>query len=342
MTTILVTGPSLDAAAIDLAQRRGARLVFAPAYADESMLIGLLRDSGATAIISRMGRIDLGMIAAAPGLRVIAKHGAGVDNIDIAAAAAHGVPVLSAPGGNAVSVAEHTLAMLLAVTKRLLPLDTGMRAGRWEKPGFIGREIAGLRMGLVGLGAIARDVARMAQVFGLQLAAFDPHAEDAVFAQAGVARFTDLDAMVAQSDILSLHCPLTQDTRHLLNAARLARLPAGAVVLNTARGGLIDEPALLQAVQSGHLAGAGLDSFAIEPPPADHPFLTEPRILLSPHVAGVTAQAGARVARAAVEGALAVLEGKPVPAARIANRHLLSQSAVAALTDPTQHGALCP
>lgn len=341
MTTILVTGPSLDSGAMELATQRGARLVFAPAYASEAMLLDLMRDTGAAAVLSRMGRIDAGLIAQAPALRVIAKHGAGVDNIDLAAAAAHSIPVLSVPGGNAVSVAEHTLAMLLAVTKRVVPVDAGMRAGRWEKPGFLGREIAGLCLGLVGLGAIARDVARMAQGFGLRVVAFDPHAEDTVFTEAGVTRFADLDAMVAQSDFLSLHCPLTQNTRHLLNAERLALLPAGAVVINTARGGLIDEPALLEAVQSGHLSGAGLDSFAVEPPPADHPFLSEPRILLSPHVAGVTVQAGARVACAAVAGALDVLEGKPVPAARIANRHLLSESAVAALTQPSLNGVLC-
>lgn len=341
-TPILVTGPSLDEGAVALAQARGARLVFAPAYADEAMLADLLRDSGAVAILSRMGRIGAKAMDAAPGLRVIAKHGAGVDNIDIRAAAARGIAVLSVPGGNAASVAEHALAMLLAVTKRLVPLDAGMRAGRWDKPGFAGREIAGLRMGLIGMGATAAATARMAQGFGLRVASHDPHAPDAAFDGAGVARVAGLDALLAQSDILSLHCPLTRDTRHLLDAGRLARLPAGAVVLNTARGGLIDEAALLAAVQSGHISGAGLDSFATEPPPPDHPFLSEPRILLSPHIAGVTAQAGARVARAAIEGALDVLQGRPVPAARIANLHLLPDSARTALVHPTRTGAFCP
>ncbi|MCJ8139883.1 hydroxyacid dehydrogenase [Falsirhodobacter halotolerans] len=330
MTTIIVTGPRLDATAVALAEERGATLVFMPPYADEAKLIQTVRDAGATAILSRMGRVTAAVIEAAPDLRVIAKHGAGVDNIDLAAAAERGIPVLSVPGGNAVSVAEHTMASVLAVTKQLGSLDAGMRAGRWEKPGFLGREIAGLRMGLVGIGAIARATARMAQGFGLRVSAYDPHAPDSVFEQAGVARVTDLDALLAGSDIVSLHCPLTAETRNLLDARRLAVLPQGAVVVNTARGGLIDEAALLDAVRSGHLSGAALDSFAVEPPPADHAFFGEPRILLSPHVAGVTAEAGARVARAAVEGALDIIQGRPVPPERVANRHLLAQNAPAA------------
>ncbi|ODT57703.1 MULTISPECIES: NAD(P)-dependent oxidoreductase [Paracoccus] len=330
MTTILVTGPRLDAAAVTLAEERGATLAFMPPYADEASLIAAARETGACAILSRMGRVSAAVIAAAPALRVIAKHGAGVDNIDLAAAAERGIPVLSVPGGNAVSVAEHTMASVLAVTKQLAVLDAGMRAGRWDKPGFLGREVAGLRMGLVGIGAIARATARMAQGFGLQLSAYDPHAPDAVFTEAGVERIADLDTLLARSDILSLHCPLTAETRNLLDARRLALLPQGAVVVNTARGGLIDEPALLEAVRGGHLSGAALDSFAVEPPSADHPFFGEPRILLSPHVAGVTAEAGARVARAAVQGALDIIEGRPVPPERIANRHLLRENAPAA------------
>lgn len=330
MTTILVTGPRLDGAAVKLAEQRGATLEFMPPYADEASLIAAIQESGAEAILSRMGRVSAAVMAAAPALRVIAKHGAGVDNIDLAAAADRGIPVLSVPGGNAVSVAEHTMASVLAVTKQVTTLDAGMRAGRWDKPGFLGREIAGLRMGLVGIGAIARATARMAQGFGLRLAAFDPHAPDAVFTEAGVERVAELEVLLAQSDIISLHCPLTAETRNLLDARRLALLPQGAVVVNTARGGLIDEPALLDAVRSGHLSGAALDSFAAEPPAADHPFFGEPRILLSPHVAGVTAEAGARVARAAVEGALDIIEGRPVPPERIANRHLLRQNAAAA------------
>lgn len=330
MTTILVTGPRLDGAAVKLAEQRGATLEFMPPYADEASLIAAVQESGAEVILSRMGRVSAAVMAAAPALRVIAKHGAGVDNIDLAAAADRGIPVLSVPGGNAVSVAEHTMASVLAVTKQVTTLDAGMRAGRWDKPGFLGREIAGLRMGLVGIGAIARATARMAQGFGLRLAAFDPHAPDAVFTEAGVERVAELEVLLAQSDIISLHCPLTAETRNLLDARRLALLPQGAVVVNTARGGLIDEPALLDAVRSGHLSGAALDSFVAEPPSADHPFFGEPRILLSPHVAGVTAEAGARVARAAVEGALDIIEGRPVPPERIANRHLLRQNAAAA------------
>ncbi|CAM3252511.1 hydroxyacid dehydrogenase [Paracoccus nototheniae] len=324
--TILVTGPAVHPAAVRLAHDRGYALAFTPAYPDSALLQDRLRQTGAVAILSRMGVLDAAAIGSSGALRVISKHGAGVDNIDLAAAAARGIPVLSSPGANAVSVAEHALALMLAVTKRIGPLDAGLRAGRWDKPGFAGREIAGLRIGLVGLGAIAQALVPMARGLGLIVQAHDPHADPALFDRLEVMRHADLDSLLAGSDIVSLHCPLTDATRGVLNARSLAVLPQGAVIINTARGGLIDDPALLDAVRSGHLSGAGLDSFAQEPPPADHPFLSEPAIVMTPHIGGVTAEANARVGVEAIRIAIDLLEGRAVPPARIANRHLLDGS----------------
>ncbi|MDD8022277.1 MAG: hydroxyacid dehydrogenase [Paracoccaceae bacterium] len=321
---ILVTGPDLDPSAVKLAQDYGFETVHTPAYADAAVIADLMKQSGAEAILSRMGRIDASVMDAAPQLRVISKHGVGVDNIDLAAAAARGIPVLMATGANAVSVAEHAIALLLATVKRVLPLDAGLRAGRWEKPGFLGRELAGARLGLLGMGAIAQATGRMAKGLGLEIYGYDPYAKPEVFEALGATRCERLEDLFAQSDVLSLHCPLTNETRGVVNAEAIARMPKGAYVVNTARGGLIDEAALVAAIRSGQLAGAGLDTFAVEPPAADHPFFAEPAIVLTPHIGGVTREAGARVGVEAVRGIIQVIAGEAVAPERIANRALLA------------------
>lgn len=330
--TILVTGPDLDPAAAALIRERGFEAVHMPPYANGELVAEFLRKTGAIGVVSRMGRIDATAMDAAPGLRVISKHGVGVDNIDLAAAGARGIPVLVATGANAVSVAEHTIALLLATVKRIVPLDAGLRAGKWEKPRFLGRELAGSRIGLLGIGAIAQATARIAHSLNLEVLAFDPYAGPEAFAAAGARRCDTLEEMAEQSDILSLHCPLTDATREVVNAALIARMPQGAFIVNTARGGLIDEAALVAAIRSGHLAGAGLDTFATEPPAADHPYLSEERIVVTPHIGGVTRQAGARVGVEAVRGILDVLDGKAIPPARIANKSFLTQSGDTAAT----------
>lgn len=322
--TILVTGPELDPAAARLVTDRGYRTVHTPAYADSAVISNYLQQTGAEGIVSRMGRLDAAVMDAAPQIKVISKHGVGVDNIDIQAAAERGIPVLVATGANAVSVAEHAIALLLATVKRVLPLDAGLRAGRWEKPGFSGREIAGSTLGLMGMGAIAQATGRIAKGLGLTLAGFDPYAPDSIFDELGVTRYASFEDMLAQTNILSLHCPLTDQTRGILNSDAFARMPANGYVINTARGGLIDEPALVAAIRSGHLAAAGLDTFAVEPPAADHPFFALPEIVLTPHIGGVTREAGARVGVDAVRGIFQVLDGQPVAPERIINRKLLA------------------
>lgn len=324
--TILVTGPDLDPKAVQLVAERGYRTVHTPPYADSAVISDHLRQTGAVAIVSRMGRLDADVMEAGQTLRVISKHGVGVDNIDLEAASQRGIPVLVATGANAVSVAEHAIALLLAVVKQIVPLDTGLRAGKWEKPGFQGRELAGATLGLVGMGAIAQATGRFAKGLGLKLVGFDPYAPDEVFRDLGATRCKTLDELLPQAEILSLHCPLTDETRAIVNAENLSKMPKGSFVINTARGGLVDETALLAMVRSGQLAGAGLDSFAAEPPGADHPFWSEPRIVVTPHIGGVTREAGARVGVEAVRGIIEILEGRPVPPARIVNRKLLEAS----------------
>jgi len=317
---ILITGPNLAPAAADVLTRAGYVPVYVPPYTNGEGLIEVVRMADPVGILARMGRIDETVFAAAPRLRVISKHGAGVDNIDVEAATARGIPVLNAAGANAVSVAEQAMALLFAVAKRIIPLDRGLREGRWEKPGFQGRELAGSVMGLVAFGAISRQTARFAKGLGISVRAHDPFSPTEAFAAEGVERVEDLDELFASCDIISLHCPLTPMTRNMVNAQRLSRMKPGAIIINTARGGLIDEPALAEALASGRISGAGLDTFAQEPPPAEHPFWTEPRLVLSPHIGGVTEAANIRVGVEAAQGIVDMLEGRPVPEARIVNR----------------------
>ena len=182
-------------------------------------------------------------------------------------------------------------------------------------------------MGLFGMGAIARTTARLANAFHLKLFAYDPYADDDAFAECGVTRCATVDELLINSHVLSLHCPLTDQTRGIINAGNIAKMPQGSYIVNTARGGLIDEKALVAAVQSGHLAGAGLDTFAVEPPPLDHPFLKERAIVVTPHIGGVTKEGNARVSEDAARGVVAIVGEQKLPAHRIINRHSLSNRA---------------
>ncbi|MCE8016118.1 hydroxyacid dehydrogenase [Halomonas sp. MCCC 1A17488] len=302
-----------------MAETAGYTLVHTPPYPSEEMLVEFIVQHDPVGVVSRMGKFGAGAVAAGKSLRVISKHGAGVDNIDVEAATRHGIQVIRAAGGNAVSVAEHAVALIFATVKRLLPLDKSMRAGRWEKAGFLGRELSGMRLGLVGGGAIAAAVAQIVKGMGLDVMVYDPYAPAEAIEAMGARRVEQLEELLSQSDIVSLHCPLTKESAHLLNAETLALMPADSYVVNTSRGGLIDEAALLCALESGHLAGAGLDTFEQEPPSDVSSLAASERVILTPHIAGVTAEAGTRVGELAVKGIIDFLAGNSLPKARLAN-----------------------
>ncbi|MBN8888859.1 MAG: hydroxyacid dehydrogenase [Rhodospirillales bacterium] len=238
-----------------------------------------------------------------------------MDDVDLAAARARGLLVTRAPGSNTAAVAEHTLTLVLALAKDLRPLGVAIADGAWRGGATKVRDIAGLRLGLLGFGAIGQAVAALARPFGMAVAAFDPMADPAAFG--AVRRADTLAALLAQTDALSVHCPYSPATRHIVDAAALAAMPAGGYVVNTARGGIVDEAALLAALESGHLAGAGLDVFEVEPPPADHPLRRHPRVLVTPHVAGVTDGSLVNMGVMAAECIAAALTGGVVPAERI-------------------------
>ena len=323
---ILVTGPAINDKAAQVAVSRGYTVAYVPPYTGEEDLVRIVSELDPVGVIVRMGRFGAAAIDAAPSLRVLSKHGVGVDNIDVDAASRRDIPVVVAAGANALSVAEHAMALIFATVKRIVPLDSGLRAGRWEKPGFSGKELAGMTVGLVGFGAIARQTAAFAKSLGMKVRAYDPFADGKAFTDAGVARETEIDDLMRGCEIISLHCPLTSDTRNLLDDRRLGLLKPGSYVINTGRGGLIDEDALLRAIESGHLAGAGLDTFQTEPPAADHPFWNHRKIVVTPHIGGVTQEANVRVGVDAVEGVLAVVEGRPLGRERIVNLRALANA----------------
>ncbi len=297
----LVTGSDLAPAA--LALLRDFEIVYAGSRPTEDDIVALCGRHDPVAIIVRYGGVGAAAMDAAPSLKVISKHGSGTDTIDKAAAAARGIQVVAAAGANAAAVAEHALALLLACAKSIVALNERMHAGHWDKATHKSVELDGRTVGVIGLGAIGLRFARMADAMGLRVLGFDPYAKGL---PAHVQR-AELATIWREADAISLHCPLTADNAKLLNAQTLAACKPGVIIVNTARGGLIDETALLAAIQSGHVACAGLDSFAVEPMSVAHPFQGEPRITLSPHIGGVTADAYVKMGVAAAQNALAVL-----------------------------------
>ncbi len=312
---VVMTSPSLAAPAVDLLERAGCAIHYMPPYPAAEAVAALTREVQADAILCRQGRVTGAVMDASPRLCIVARHGVGVDEVDVAEAARRGLLVTRAPGSNTRAVAEHTLALILALAKRFKPLAAAIAAGAWRGGDSRLRDIGGLRLGLVGLGAIGQAVARLALAFDMRVAAYDPAAPDAAFS--AVERAASLRQVAENADVLSLHCPLLPETRHAIDAAILAAMPRGAYVVNTARGGLIDERALLAAIDSGQLGGAGLDVFENEPPAQDDPLRRHERVIVTPHLAGVTEASLVAMGVMAAECIVAALTGGRVPPERI-------------------------
>jgi len=253
------------------------------------------------------------LLARCPDLLCVSAGGAGYDTVDVAACTAAGVLVVNQAGGNAVSVAEHTLAMILGVSRRIVEGDRRMRRELgYPREDVMGHEIRGKTLGLVGIGHIGTRVAALARAFGLEVIATDPllHAEE--IARRG-AEAVPLDDLLARSDFVSLHCPRDASTLKMMNAAAFSRMKKGSIFITTARGGIHDEAALVQALQSGHLAGAGIDVWDQEPPPLDHPLLAMDNVFATYHVAGVTHESRGNVAAISAEQIVGLLAGERPP-----------------------------
>lgn len=299
---ILITAADLAPQALALLADHD--LVFAGKTPTQADVVALARQHNPVGIIVRYSGVNAEVMDAAPALRVISKHGSGTDTIDKAAAAERGIAVTAAVGANAAAVAEQALALLLACAKSVVQLNQRMHDGHWDKATHKSLELGGRTVGLVGLGAIGLRFAKMADAMGMRVIGFDPFAKNLPAYVTAV----DLDTIWKESDAISLHCPLTPENKGLLNAQTLARCKPGVIVVNTARGGLIDEPALLAAVQSGQVRMAGLDSFAVEPMTVPHIFHGQPGFILSPHIGGVTSDAYVNMGVAAAQNTLAVLQ----------------------------------
>jgi D-3-phosphoglycerate dehydrogenase len=264
---------------------------------DRAALLRALPDVDALLVRSKT-KVDAAVIAAAPRLRLVGRAGVGVDNIDVAAATRAGVVVVNAPEGNTVTTAELAITLICALARHVPAADRSVRAGRWEKTKFQGTELEGKVLGVVGLGRIGKVVADRAQGLKMRVIAYDPFLAPATGGAGGIdgVQIVDLDDLVARADFITIHTPLTDQTRALFDAPRLARMKRGARLVCAARGGIVDEQALVEALRSGHLAGAALDVFSEEPLPAAHPLREIENAILTPHLGASTEEAQQRVA----------------------------------------------
>lgn len=263
------------------------------------------------------------LLARMPQVLIAVSYGAGYDTIDVAACTRAGVAVVNQAGGNAEGVAEHTLGMMLALLKRIPEAHAALRAGSvGSRDAFMGRELIGRTVGIVGLGHIGTRVARIVAAFQCRVLAVDPYLDQATCKARGAEK-VELAQLLAEADIVTLHCPLTDETRGMIGRAAFPAMRRGAIFISTARGGVHDEAALHDALVSGHVAGAGLDVWTKEPPPVDHPLLSHPAVIASIHTAGVTHESRERVGRMAAEAFIAAAAGRALP--RLLNPEVLAR-----------------
>ena len=280
----IVVADDLPGSALDLLRAEGWEVDARTGRAADQLAADL-KDADAIVVRSAT-KVTASLIAAAPALRVIARAGTGVDNVDVAAASARGIVVMNAPGANSISVAELAVGLILAMARHLPAADAAMKQGKWEKKKFLGEEVREKTLGLAGLGRIGQEVARRAAAFGMRIIAHDPFISEQVAADLGV-ELVSLDDVFARGDYVSLHMPSNEKTRNIVNAERLARSKKGIRIINTARGDLIDEKALADAIEAGHVAGAAVDVFDKEPT-VDHRLQMLPQVIATPHIAAST------------------------------------------------------
>src|SRR4051812_13462864 len=284
----IVVADDLPASALALIRAESGWIVDARSGRKPDALAADMADADGLLVRSAT-KVTAALMDAAPGLRIIARAGTGVDNVDVAAASARGILVVNAPGANSISVAEHAVALMLALSRTIPAADSAMKGGKWEKKRFLGTEVRGKTLGVAGLGRIGQEVAQRARAFGMRVVAHDPYISKEIAASAGVELMT-LDEVCANADYLTLHLPSTAETKHLFNDDRLARCKPGIRIINTARGELIDEAALRRAIDSGLVAAVGLDVFESEPP-TDWSLAKLPQVIATPHIAASTEEA---------------------------------------------------
>lgn len=284
----------LEAAGLDLMRQAGIELDVREKLTGDTLKEALRAADGV--VVRSATKITADLLEQPGKLRVIVRAGVGVDTIDVAAATRKGILVMNTPGGNTISTAEQTITLLMALARHIPQAHASVRAGKWERNAFLGCQLAGKTLGVIGLGRIGREVARRAAGLDMKVVGFDPFLAPSAAAQLGIEAAGGLDDLLPKVDFLTVHTPLTDETRDLIGAAEFAKMKKGARVINCARGGILNEDALVAALQSGHLAGAALDVFVQEPPPPDHPLLKLANVVVSPHLGASTAEAQLSVA----------------------------------------------
>lgn len=304
---VVVTSDRLSPEAIELLSEK-CRIDFIGSYSKPSDIARVVSENRADGLIVRTGKISREVIQASPRLRVIAKHGIGVDNVDVSAATELKIPVLISASANYRSVAEHALALMLSLAKDIPTLDARVRGGHWDKTTYQGVELFRKGLGLVGFGRIGRRLAELVAPFGMDVIVFDPFMTGEV--PPGITRVQEIGGLLKAVDIVSLHLPLTAQTRHLIGGRELAMMKKTAWLINTARGEIVDEKALIDALREGTIAAAGLDTFAQEPPENLERLCEAGKMVLTPHVGAATEESIVRMAVEAAQNVLTVLEGR--------------------------------
>ena len=302
MAIKILVSDQLPKSSVDLLRAASGVEVVEKVGLTEEELLPLVADIEAWVVRSAT-KVTRRLIEAAPRLRWIGRAGAGLDTIDVAAAKERGIEVMNVPGANSIAVAELAFGLLLALFRKLPEADASLRRGEWLKSKLMGRELRGKTLGIVGMGKIGRAVAQRALAFEMRCVGHDPLVAPEAVRAAGVEPVT-LEGLLAQADVVTLHLPVTPETKKMFDARRIASMKKGSVLVNAARGDLVDEPALLEALRSGHLAGAALDVFAVEPAGAN-PLFTLPNVVASPHIGASTREAqeavGDEIARMLLE-----------------------------------------
>ncbi|MDE3067210.1 MAG: phosphoglycerate dehydrogenase [Verrucomicrobiota bacterium] len=303
---IVVCDPVSPKGVALLQQRPEFQVAVLPKRLAEAELLPVVADAVALVVRSET-KVTRKVIEAAPKLRVVGRAGVGVDNVDVEAATRQGVVVMNTPGGNSVTTAELSLAMLLSLARKVPQAHASMVAGKWDRKLFQGTELAGKTLGILGMGRIGTEVARRAAALGMRVIAYDPYlTEDR--AKAVGASFADgVDQVYTAADFITVHMPVTPETKHMLNAAAFAKMKPGVRIVNCARGEIIAEADLLAAMESGKVAGAALDVYAVEPLAADHPYRKHPNLILTPHLGASTAEAQEKCGIEVAEGIAAYL-----------------------------------
>ncbi|MBU1205454.1 MAG: hydroxyacid dehydrogenase [Proteobacteria bacterium] len=318
---VVITGDNLAPEAMKILSEK-CRVVFTGPYPQPSILAQKLREEKAHALILRTGKVPAEVVKASPDLKVIAKHGAGFDNIDVQTATALRIPVMTTATANYESVAEHTLGLMFALAKDIPRLDSRMHQGFWDKTQYRGVELYRKTLGLIGFGRIGRRVHELVAPLQMKVVVFDPFLPESGLPPM-VTLVSQLDELLKAADIVSLHCPLTEQTRNLIGKRELGIMKKSVWLINTARGEVVDEEALIAALQEGKIAGAGIDTFRKEPPEDLRRLSEAGKVVLTPHIAAATEEAFARMGIEAAQNVMTILEGRRPDKKSLANPEIL-------------------